>query len=178
VLATQNPIEYEGTYPLPEAQLDRFLLRASFGYPSKDDEWEVLSRRIERREDEVELKPVIDGPTLLELQKAIENVHVGEAVGAYIVELVAATRTSASTAVGASPRGSLAVLKLARCKAALAGRDFVTPDDVKAVAVPALGHRLMLRPELWVQQVTGDDIVRELLESVPTPTAEEPAAAE
>jgi MoxR-like ATPase len=177
VLATQNPIEYEGTYPLPEAQLDRFLLRASFGYPSKSDEWEVLSRRIERREDEVELEPVIDGSTLLELQAAIEHVHVGEAVGGYIVELVSATRTSASTAVGASPRGSLAILKLARCKAALAGRDFVTPDDVKAVAVPALGHRLMLRPELWVQQVTGDDIVREVLESVPTPAAEETAPA-
>ena len=177
VLATQNPIEYEGTYPLPEAQLDRFLLRVGFGYPSKSDEWEVLSRRLERREDEVELEPVIDGPTLLELQAAIEHVHVGPAVGAYIVELVSATRTSNSTAVGASPRGSLAVLKLARCKAALSGRDFVTPDDVKAVAVPALAHRLMLRPELWVQQVAGDDIVRELLESVPTPAAEETAPA-
>ena len=177
VLATQNPIEYEGTYPLPEAQLDRFLLRVGFGYPSKSDEWEVLSRRLERREDEIELEPVIDGPTLLELQAAIEHVHVGEAVGAYIVELVSATRTSNSTAVGASPRGSLAVLKLARCKAALSGRDFVTPDDVKAVAVPALAHRLMLRPELWVQQVAGDDIVREVLESVPTPVAEETAPA-
>jgi len=120
---------------------------------------------------------VIDGQTLLELQAAIEHVHVGQAVGAYIVELVSATRTSGSTAVGASPRGSLAVLKLARCKAALAGRDFVTPDDVKAVAVPALAHRLMLRPELWVQQVAGDDIVREVLESVPTPAAEETAPA-
>jgi len=177
VLATQNPIEYEGTYPLPEAQLDRFLLRVGFGYPSKTDEWEVLSRRLERREDEVELEPVIDGPTLLELQAAIEQVHVGHAVGAYIVELVSATRTSNSTAVGASPRGSLAVLKLARCKAALSGRDFVTPEDVKAVAVPALAHRLMLRPELWVQQVAGDDIVREVLESVPTPAAEETAPA-
>jgi MoxR-like ATPase len=177
VLATQNPIEYEGTYPLPEAQLDRFLLRVGFGYPSRADEWEVLTRRLERREDEVELEPVIDGPTLLELQTAIEHVHVGEAVGAYIVELVAATRTSGSTAVGASPRGSLAVLKLARCKAALSGRDFVTPDDVKAVAVPALAHRLMLKPELWVQRLSADDVVRELLESVPTPAAEEPAPA-
>jgi MoxR-like ATPase len=177
VLATQNPIEYEGTYPLPEAQLDRFLLRVGFGYPSKSDEWEVLSRRLERREDEVELEPMIDGPTLLELQAAIEQVHVGQAVGGYIVELVSATRTSTSTAVGASPRGSLAVLKLARCKAALSGRDFVTPDDVKAVAVPALAHRLMLRPELWVQQVAGDDIVREVLDSVPTPAAEETAPA-
>jgi MoxR-like ATPase len=177
VLATQNPIEYEGTYPLPEAQLDRFLLRISFGYPGKDDEWDVLARRMERREDEIELEPVIDGPTLLELQAAIEHVHVGEAVGGYIVDLVAATRTSGSTAVGASPRGSLAVLKLARCKAALSGRDFVTPEDVKAVAVPALAHRLMLKPELWVQRLAAEDVVRELLDSVPTPAAEEPSPA-
>ncbi len=177
VLATQNPIEYEGTYPLPEAQLDRFLLRISFGYPSPDDEWEVLSRRMARREDEVELTPVVDGQTLLELQAAIEDVHVGDAVGAYIVSLVTATRTSTSTTVGASPRGSLALLKLARCKAALAGRDFVTPEDVKAVAVPALAHRLMLKPELWVQQLAADDIVRELLETVPTPAAEAAAPA-
>jgi len=177
VLATQNPIEYEGTYPLPEAQLDRFLLRVGFGYPSRTDEWEVLTRRLERREDEVELEPVIDGPTLLELQAAIEHVHVGQAVGGYIVDLVAATRSSGSTAVGASPRGSLAVLKLARCKAALAGRDFVTPDDVKAVAVPALAHRLMLKPELWVQRLSAEDVMQELLENVPTPAAEEPAPA-
>jgi MoxR-like ATPase len=172
VLATQNPIEYEGTYPLPEAQLDRFLLRVSFGYPSKEDEWEVLSRRMERREDEVELTPVVDGPTLLRLQAAIEDVHLGDAVGAYIVEIVAATRTSVSTSVGASPRGSLALLKLSRCKAALAGRDFVTPEDVKAVAVPALAHRLMLKPELWVQQLAAEDVVRQILETVPTPAAE------
>jgi MoxR-like ATPase len=177
VLATQNPIEYEGTYPLPEAQLDRFLLRVSFGYPSRADEWEVLTRRMERREDDVELTPVVDGKTLLELQRAIEDVHVGDAVGTYIVDLVTATRTSTSTTVGASPRGSLAVLKLARCKAALAGRDFVTPEDVKAVAVPALAHRLMLKPELWVQQLASEDIVRELLETVPTPAAEAAAPA-
>ena len=178
VLATQNPIEYEGTYPLPEAQLDRFLLRVSFGYPSKAGEWEVLTRRLERRADEVELDPVLDAATLLELQDALEQVHVGEAVGGYIVDLVAATRASGSTAVGASPRGSLAVLKLARGKAALAGRDFVTPDDVKAVAVPALAHRLMLKPELWVQRLSAEDVVRGLLESVPTPAAEERAPAE
>ena len=177
VLATQNPIEYEGTYPLPEAQLDRFLLRVSFGYPSRSDEWEVLSRRLERREDEVELTPIVDGQTLLALQAAIEDVHVSDAVGTYIVDLVTSTRTSTSTTVGASPRGSLAVLKLARCKAALAGRDFVTPEDVKAVAVPALAHRLMLKPELWVQQLAAEDIVRELLETVPTPAAEAAAPA-
>jgi MoxR-like ATPase len=178
VLATQNPIEYEGTYPLPEAQLDRFLLRVGFGYPSPDEEWEVLARRLERREDEVELEPVLDAPVLLELQAAVEHVHVGEAVGAYIVALVAATRDSPSTAVGASPRGSLAVLKAARCKAALAGRDFVTPEDVKAVAEPALAHRVMLKPELWVQRVSAGDVVRDLLDSVPTPASEEPAPAE
>ena len=177
VLATQNPIEYEGTYPLPEAQLDRFLLRVSFGYPSRSDEWEVLSRRMERREDEIELTPVVDGQTLLALQAAIEDVHVSDAIGTYIVDLVTATRTSTSTTVGASPRGSLAVLKVARCKAALAGRDFVTPEDVKAVAVPALAHRLMLKPELWVQQLAAEDVVRELLETVPTPAAEAAAPA-
>jgi len=178
VLATQNPIEYEGTYPLPEAQLDRFLLRVGFGYPSADDEWEVLARRLERRIDDVELEPVIDGPTLIALQDAVEQVHVGDSVGRYIVALVAATRTSGSTAVGSSPRGSLSLLKLSRCKAALSGRDFVTPDDVKAVAVPALSHRLMLRPELWVQRISAEDVVRDVLESVPTPAAEAPATAE
>ena len=175
VLATQNPIEYEGTYPLPEAQLDRFILRVSFGYLSPDDEWEVLERRLERRVDDIELEPVIDGPTLIALQEAVEHVHVDASVGRYIVDLVAATRTSASTAVGASPRGSLALLKLSRCRAALQGRDFVTPDDVKAIAVPALSHRLMLRPELWVQRTSAEDVVRDLLESVPTPAAQEPA---
>ena len=177
-LATQNPIESEGTYPLPEAQLDRFLLRVGFGYPDPDSEWEVLARRLERGEDEVALEPVIDGPTLVELQGSLEQVHVGESVGRYMIDLVGATRSSGSTAVGASPRGSLALLKLSRCRAALRGRDFVTPDDVKAVAVPALAHRLMLKPELWVQRLSADDVVRDLLESVPTPAAEERAPAE
>jgi MoxR-like ATPase len=173
VLATQNPIEYEGTYPLPEAQLDRFLLRTSFGYPSADDEWEMLARRIERREDEVELRQVIDREMLRSMQAAVETVHVEPTVSRYVVDLVAATRESVSVAVGASPRGSLAVLKLARCRAALEGRDFVTPDDVKAVAVPALAHRLVLKPELWVQRRTGEDVVRETLAAVPTPRAED-----
>jgi MoxR-like ATPase len=176
VLATQNPIEYEGTYPLPEAQLDRFVLRTAFGYPSADQEWEVLERRIERGTDEVELEAVVDRETLLAMQAAIEHVHVSESVGRYVVALVAATRESSSTAVGASPRGSLALLKLSRCRAALAGRDFVTPDDVKAVAAPALAHRLLLRPELWVQRLTAEDVVQDLLESVPTPPAEDAAA--
>ena len=177
VIATQNPIEYEGTYPLPEAQLDRFLLRTAFGYPARDDEVEILGRRVERRTDDVELEPVVDRETLLEMQRAIEEVHVDESVRAYCVDLVAATRDSQSIAVGASPRGSLALLKLARCKAALAGRDFVLPDDVKAVGVPALAHRLVLRPELWVRRVSAEDVVRELLETVPTPRAEDVSTA-
>ena len=173
VLATQNPIEYEGTYPLPEAQLDRFLLRLRLGYPESDDEWGILERRLERGADEVELQPVVDRAALLELQGAIEGVHVSESIGRYIVEIVGATRDSKRLQVGASPRGSLALLKLARCRAAVQGRDFATPDDVKAVAVPALAHRLTLMPELWVQRISADQIVRETLEQVPTPSAEE-----
>jgi MoxR-like ATPase len=173
VLATQNPIEYEGTYPLPEAQLDRFLLRISFGYPSDEDEWRMLEARAQRQTDEVELEPVIDGPLLLELQRAVERVHVSESIGRYIVELVRSTRESGRVAVGASPRGTLALLKLSRGRAALAGRDFVTPEDVKAVAVPALAHRLTLKPELWVQRIRGDDVVLESLDSVATPSAED-----
>ena len=178
VIATQNPIEYEGTYPLPEAQLDRFLLRTAFGYPSRDAEIEVLGRRIERERDEVELRPVVDRETVLGMQQAIEQVHVADSVRAYCVELVVGTRESQSTAVGASPRGSLALLKLARCRAALAGRDYVLPDDVKAIAVPALAHRLVLRPELWVQRVSAEDVVRAVLDTVATPPAEDvrPAA--
>ena len=177
VLATQNPIEYEGTYPLPEAQLDRFVLRTGFGYPSLDDEWEMLERRLDRGVDEIELREVVDRPMLLEMQRAVEEVHVDESIGRYVVDLVAATRESPSVLVGSSPRGSLALLKLSRCRAALAGRDFVTPDDVKSVAVPALAHRLVLRPELWVQRRTGEDVVREVMDGVPTPAtqAAEPA---
>ena len=173
VIATQNPIEYEGTYPLPEAQLDRFLLRLSVGYPERDDEWTLLEKRLERAVDEIRLEPVTDRAGLIELQQAVEQVHVSRAVGSYIVDLVASTRASRRVQVGASPRGSLALLKLARCKAALAGRDFVTPEDVKAVAVPALSHRLMLRPELWVQRVRPEDVVQESLQTVPTPAAED-----
>jgi MoxR-like ATPase len=176
VIATQNPIEYEGTYPLPEAQLDRFLLRTAFGYPDREDEIEVLDRRIERGMDEVELTPVVDRETLLEMQRAVEDVHVAPSVRRYCVELVAATRESQHSAVGASPRGSLALLKLARCLAAVGGRDYVLPDDVKAVAVPALAHRLVLRPELWVQRISGEDVVREVLHRVPAPPAEDVGA--
>jgi MoxR-like ATPase len=173
VLATQNPIEYEGTYPLPEAQLDRFLLRIGVGYPDREGETEVLRRRLERRADELDLVPVLDPAGLVEMQRALESIHVSEAVVGYVVDVVAATRTDGSVQVGASPRGSLAILKLARGRALLGGRDFVTPDDVKAVAVPALAHRLMLRPELWVQRIRPEDIVVRVLERVPTPAAED-----
>jgi MoxR-like ATPase len=172
VLATQNPIEYEGTYPLPEAQLDRFLLRIGVGYPAREEEWDVLERRLERAADEIELDPVVGRDELVEMQEAVEQVHVDRSVGLYVVDLVAATRQASGVQVGASPRGSLALLKLSRCRAALDGRDYVTPDDVKSVAVPALAHRLSLRPELWVQRLRPDDIVLELLDRVPTPKAE------
>jgi MoxR-like ATPase len=173
VLATQNPIEYEGTYPLPEAQLDRFLARISVGYPDRGAEIEMLRRRLDRGEDDVALQQVVDTPTLVEMQRSLERVHLSEAIEGYIVDVVAATRSSRRLAVGASPRGSLALLKLSRAKAALSGRDFVVPEDVKAVAVPALAHRLTLRPELWVQRVRAEDIVAEALETVPTPPAED-----
>ncbi|HZU18548.1 MAG TPA: MoxR family ATPase [Candidatus Dormibacteraeota bacterium] len=172
VIATQNPIEYEGTYPLPEAQLDRFLIRTAIGYPSREEEWRVLAERAARRSDEVRLEPVLDAATLRGMQAAVERVHVSEPIGHYMVDLAAATRSSPRVQVGASPRGTLALLKLARARAALAGRDFVTPEDVKAVAVPALAHRLTLRPELWVRQVRGEDVVRECLETVPVPATE------
>jgi MoxR-like ATPase len=172
VLATQNPIEYEGTYPLPEAQLDRFLIRMQVGYPSADDEWRILQDRLERREDEAELEAVVDRGELIAMQRAVEHVHVSEPIGRYIVRLVGATRDSPSVQVGASPRGTLALMKLSRVKAVLDGRDFVVPDDVKAVAVPALAHRLALRPELWVQRVQAEDVVRECLAAVAVPAAE------
>jgi MoxR-like ATPase len=178
VLATQNPIEYEGTYPLPEAQLDRFLLRLGVGYPGREEEWDVLERRLERAADEIELDAVVGRDELLEMQQAVEQVHVDRSVGLYMVDLVTATRNATGVQVGASPRGSLALLKLSRCRAALDGRDYVIPEDVKSVAVPALAHRIALRPELWVQRLRPDDIVAELLDRVPTPKAEPEPAAE
>jgi MoxR-like ATPase len=172
VMATQNPIEYEGTYPLPEAQLDRFLIRLSVGYPSRQDQKAILDRRAERATDDVELNHVIDRETLFRMQAGIEDVHVSTSIGYYIVDLVESTRTNASVQVGASPRGALALFKLSRARAALEGRDYVTPEDVKAVAAPALAHRLTLRPELWVRRVRADDVVAECLDSVPTPAPE------
>ncbi|NES14292.1 MULTISPECIES: MoxR family ATPase [Micromonospora] len=171
VLATANPIEYEGTYPLPEAQLDRFLLRVSFGYPDHDEEWEVLQRRIARRREEAEIKPVVDAGTLRAMQAALEDVVVEDSIGRYIVALTAATREHPSALVGASPRGSLALLLLSRVRAVLANRDYVVPEDVKAVAVPALAHRITLRPEMWLRRVDPSFVVGEVLESTPAPAS-------
>jgi MoxR-like ATPase len=173
VMATQNPIEFEGTYPLPEAQLDRFLLRTGIGYPTPAEEWQVLQRRIERQADAVALTPVVDGQTLIAMQQAIETVHVSPSVGRYMIDLVVASRRSPQVQVGASPRGSLALLKLSRGHAALHGRDFVIPEDVKAIAVPALAHRLTLRPEMWVRRVRPEDVIEALLADVPTPPTSE-----
>jgi MoxR-like ATPase len=171
VIATQNPIEYEGTYPLPEAQIDRFLIRARLGYPSPDAEWEMLDKRARRGVDEVEVDVVVDRTTLMGMQRVVEEVHVSESVGRYIVQLVAATRSSGRVRVGSSPRGSLAVMKLARAKAALSGRGFVLPDDVQEVAVPALAHRLILRPEFWAQDLSEERVIEEVLAQVPSPPA-------
>jgi len=169
VLATQNPIEYEGTYPLPEAQLDRFLLRIGVGYPGREEEWDVLERRIERGVDEVELAPIVDSAELLEMQHAVEQVHVERSVGLYMVDLVAATRSASGIQVGASPRGSLALLKLSRCRAALEGRDYVIPEDVKAVMPAVLRHRLILSYEAESERLAPDDIIRDLLARVTVP---------
>jgi MoxR-like ATPase len=172
VLATQNPIEYEGTYPLPEAQLDRFLLRVTVGYPTDDDEVTMLGRRIERRTESVTLRPVIDRDRLVAMQDAIEDVHVSEPVRRYIVDVVRATREATQLQVGASPRGSLALLTAARARAVVAGREFVTPDDVKVLAPAALAHRVSLRPELWVRGVRSEQVIDQCLTSVPVPPPE------
>jgi MoxR-like ATPase len=171
VLATANPIEYEGTYPLPEAQLDRFMLRVSFGYPSPDEEWEVLRRRMFRRQEESQLVPVVDARSLMAMQAALEQVAVEDSIGRYIVALTSATREHASVLVGSSPRGSLALLLLSRARAVMAGRDYVVPEDVKDVAVPALAHRITLRPEMWLRRVDPSFVVEEVLQAVPAPAS-------
>lgn len=169
VLATQNPIEYEGTYPLPEAQVDRFILRTSIGYPAKEDEEGMLLRRLARTSDDVKLAPVLTGGDFLACQRAVEQVEVSLEVVAYIVNLVRRTRESPRVQVGASPRGALALLKLSRARALLGGRDFVVPEDVRDLAIPALAHRLSLRPELWAQHIRDTDVVEECLAAVPVP---------
>jgi len=169
VIATQNPIEYEGTFPLPEAQLDRFMMRLAVGYPDLGGEVEILRRRRERKVDEIALSPVSNEEELLAMRTAVEEVFVEPDIESYIVSLVSKTRTDSNVYVGASPRGSLALLKLARAHAALVGRDYVLPDDVKEFAVPALAHRLILSPELWSKRITAVDVVESILRRVPVP---------
>jgi MoxR-like ATPase len=169
VLATDNPIEYEGTYELPEAQLDRFLMRLRLGYLTSDDEVTMLQRRIDRRQEAAQLRPVMSAAEVLAMRESLEQVEIAPDLVDYVVAIVRATRAHAQIQVGASPRGGLALTQLARAQALLRGRDFVIPDDIKSIAVPALAHRITLRPELWVRQVKSDDIVAELLKGVPTP---------
>ena len=170
VLATANPVEYEGTYPLPEAQLDRFLLRISFGYPTPDEEWEVLVRRMQRRTEAQQLETIVDAATVLAMQAAVETVEVDEDVGRYCVDLAVATRAHQHVQLGASPRGALALLLCARAFAVIAGRDYVTPEDVKAVAPSALTHRITIKPELWLSEASGGAVIEEVMARVPTPT--------
>jgi MoxR-like ATPase len=170
VLATANPIEYEGTFPLPEAQLDRFLLRVSFGYPSPIQEYDVLARRVERRQEEVVLDQVTDGDGLLAMQEAVEAVAVDESVGRYCVDLAVATREHPEVLTGASPRGSLGLVLAARAFALMRGRDYVVPEDIKAVARSVLAHRITVKPELWRTQASGRRVVDAVLGSVPTPS--------
>ncbi|AHF81239.1 AAA family ATPase [Thermococcus paralvinellae] len=173
VIATQNPIEQEGTYPLPEAQLDRFLVRLRVGYPTKQEEIEILKRRIERKKEEVDINPIVTPEDVVKMQRAVEDVYVSDAILEYITDIVKATRESKREIdIGASPRGSLALLKLSRAYAALEGRDYVIPDDVKKVAVPALSHRLILKRELWYTRVSQESVMERILEKVPVPKFE------
>ncbi len=169
VLATQNPIEYEGTFPLPEAQLDRFLVKLAVGYPAAAEEQEILQRRMDRASDALVLNAVTTRDELLAMRAAIETVHVDPDLAGYMVALAAATRKDRRVAVGASPRGSLALLKLARVRAALERRDYVLPDDIKALAQPALAHRLILTPEHWMQRRAADEVVAAALQATPVP---------
>ncbi|MFD9737031.1 AAA family ATPase [Umezawaea sp. NPDC059074] len=171
VLATANPVEYEGTYPLPEAQLDRFLVRLDIGYPPADEEVEVLRRRLARRREETVVPPVFEPTRLAELQAGVERVTVDEDVLRYCVDLAASTRSHPAVEVGASPRGALALTLVARALAVLDRRDFVLPEDVKDCAVAALAHRLTLRPETWTSGTTGVEVVTELLGKVPGPAS-------
>ena len=171
VIATQNPIEYEGVYPLPEAQLDRFLLRLQLGYPNRMEEVEILKRRMERAQEDIVLDPAADGETILALQKTVEGIHVDDDVLGYVTDIVQATRAQRQVEVGASPRGSLAIFKLARARAVFHGRDYVIPDDVKEVAAPALVHRMIMKAESWVKGVDPRLMVEEILKTIPVPKA-------
>jgi MoxR-like ATPase len=169
VLATQNPIEYEGTFPLPEAQLDRFMLKLTVGYPTIEQEKEILLRRRERRQDEVALKSIMTAAVILEMRAAIETVHIDSDLEGYIAALVHETRRDKRVAVGASPRASLAFLKMARARAAVEGRDYVLPDDIKHFDSPVLSHRLILQPEHWMSRRVATDVIRDIFAKVPVP---------
>jgi len=169
VIATQNPIEYEGTYPLPEAQIDRFMMRLSVGYPNKEEEIDILSRRIASHTDDYKVKSVMTPQLFLDAQKVTEEVHVDDAIKDYVVEIVQRTRSHSLVGLGSSPRGSLAILHLSRAKAALAGRDFVIPEDVKTVAVSALSHRLLLKSGTWLAGTKAEEIVRGILDETKAP---------
>jgi MoxR-like ATPase len=169
VFATQNPVEYEGTFPLPEAQLDRFIMKLAVGYPDAVEERRILERRRARGADAVDIAAVMDAAGLRGMRAAVETVHVEPDIEAYIVEIVERTRSHRQVVVGASPRGSLALLKVSRAWAALHGRSFVLPDDVKTLALPALGHRLMLEPDLWAVRKAPDGIMQEILSAAPVP---------
>lgn len=171
VLATANPVETEGTYPLPEAQLDRFLMRLTFGYPSADDEWDVIARRIERREESIDVERVLQAGELEKLQRSVETIHVSEAVGRYAVALVRETREHSETAMGSSPRGSLALIQCARAFALIQGREFVIPEDIKTLAHACLEHRVVIRPELWLQNISPASVIDSILTRVPAPEA-------
>ncbi|MDP6378096.1 MAG: MoxR family ATPase [Candidatus Thalassarchaeaceae archaeon] len=169
-MATQNPVEQEGTYPLPEAQLDRFMFKMSVGYPDRADEDEILARRITRKKDAVDVEVITDPQRVIAMQQAIEDVYVDPAIRMYMVELVARTREDPRVLVGSSPRGSQALLKTGRAAAAMRGRDFVTPDDVKSVAVLAIAHRLILKPEHQIKGLENDEVIQTILGQVPVPT--------
>jgi MoxR-like ATPase len=169
VLATQNPIEYEGTFPLPEAQLDRFMIQLAVGYPTLEEEREILHRRRQHKQDDLSLRVVVQGSEVLEMRQALEQVHVNGDLEDYISQLVQATRKDRRVAVGASPRASLAFLKMARAQAAIQGRDYVLPDDIKRFALPVLGHRVLLQPEFWMSQNVNADVVRDVLAQTPVP---------
>jgi len=171
VIATQNPIEYEGVYPLPEAQLDRFLVRLQLGYPNRAEEVEILKRRMQRGQEDIRLEPVASAETILDLQKTVEGIHVDDDVLGYVTDIVQSTRAQRQVEVGASPRGSLAIFKLARARAVFHGRDYVIPDDVKEVAAPALVHRMIMKAESWVKGVNPRLVVDEILKTIPVPKA-------
>jgi len=169
VMATQNPIEYEGVYPLPEAQLDRFLVRLQLGYPTRIEEVEIMRRRMTRGQEDVVLDPAVDSDTVLDLQKTVEGIHVDDDVLGYIADIVQATRTQRQIEIGASPRGSLAIFKLSRARAVFHGRDYVIPDDVKEVAASALVHRLIMKAESWVKGTNPNQVLEDILKTIPVP---------